>query len=96
VRPILIAGIVGTLAASSAGAWAFQAPVEAKDDPLVCTSEAKTGTRFARRTCIRASERAARADQQQRDADALAGRPMINNVQEECKAAQQWGPFARC
>ena len=49
-------------------------------DQQVCTNTPVTGSRFSRRVCRTQSEIDATRDQQQRDAQEAASRPLINPV----------------
>jgi hypothetical protein len=48
------------------------------DDPMVCKTEARSGTRVARRVCSRRSAIEARAEKDRRMADEVINQPQIN------------------
>lgn len=70
--------IAATTAASAAVAMQAQstgAGASARDQ-LVCKNEAKTGSRFGRRSCISRAEQEARAQHHQREMDDIRGRTL--------------------
>lgn len=50
------------------------------DDPVICRREAPTGTRFAKKICVRKSTLEAREKQDQADMKEQMDRPQINPV----------------
>lgn len=48
------------------------------EDPMICRREAPTGTRFAKRICVRKSTMEAREKQDQADMKEQMDRPQIN------------------
>jgi len=49
-------------------------------DRIVCRQETKTGSRFTRRTCLRVSEWAARAEAARRAFSEVQNRPMVKII----------------
>jgi hypothetical protein len=67
-------------AETDAGSGSANAKASAQDPPvdrMVCRQETKTGSRFTRRTCMRASEWAARAEAARRAFSEVQNRPMV-------------------
>lgn len=83
MRGFLIASAAAvTVIASAALAVQTNAPPSRGKDraQLVCSTEAKTGSRFGRRSCITHTERDARREQNKKDAAEMIDRPVHNPV----------------